>query len=163
MPAPRRAGSSNGGGGGLLDVLDERARSRPVDNFSSVQTYYRSAALHLRQVSKQGWAGCCAASSKLGRQPPLSCRADPAACLCRRRSRSPPPSVRPQAELYRMRHNDAELYVHLLRFVTCVGALAAGRGHETSARCSSHAPPAGSATAAPALPPSRSPAAAAWW
>lgn len=50
MPAPR---SSNGGGGGLLDVLDERAKGRPVDNFSSVQTYYRSAALHLRQVG--GW------------------------------------------------------------------------------------------------------------
>lgn len=64
MPATHRKASGNGG---LLDALNERARARPVDNFSSIQTYYRSAALWARQVGAGRWrAGRPAALSLAG-------------------------------------------------------------------------------------------------
>lgn len=61
MPATNRKGSA---GGGLLDALDERARPKAVDNFSSIDTYYRSAKLWLRQVGL--W--CKAVGAAGGRQ-----------------------------------------------------------------------------------------------
>ncbi|KAL4458118.1 hypothetical protein ABPG75_012983 [Micractinium tetrahymenae] len=71
MPAVHRKPSE----GGLLGSLNARAAagSRGVDNFASIQTYYRRASLLLRQ-----------------------------------------------AEVYRRRHNDDELYVMLMRFATLV-------------------------------------------
>lgn len=50
MPAVNR---KPGSGGGLQD-LEARTRARAPDNFASIQTYYRSAALAKRQVG-----GCC--------------------------------------------------------------------------------------------------------
>lgn len=49
MPATHRKGQ----GGSRLEALTERACAKPVDNFASIKTYYRSADLLLRQVRKR--------------------------------------------------------------------------------------------------------------
>lgn len=47
--------------GGLLGSLNARAAagSRGVDNFASIQTYYRRASLLLRQVGAAGSGAAC--------------------------------------------------------------------------------------------------------
>lgn len=64
MPATHRKASD--GTSRLIDSLNARAAagSRPVDNFSSIQTYYRRADLLLRQVggeedSTETSPSCC--------------------------------------------------------------------------------------------------------
>ncbi len=47
MPAVNRKSAASGNG---LQSLEERTRARAPDNFASIQTYYRSAALAKRQV-----------------------------------------------------------------------------------------------------------------
>jgi hypothetical protein len=54
MPATHRKGQA----ASRLETLAERARAKPVDNFASISTYYRSADLLLRQVSRSGGVGC---------------------------------------------------------------------------------------------------------
>ena len=51
MPATSRKAA----GTSLVDSLEARIRTRPVDNFASIKTYYRSATLDLRQVGMAPW------------------------------------------------------------------------------------------------------------
>lgn len=62
MPAVnRKSGASSNG----LQSLDERARVRAPDNFASIQTYYRSAALAKRQVGGGGEPAAVQAGRRL--------------------------------------------------------------------------------------------------
>ena len=103
MPAPRKPGSSS-----LLDSLNERTRAKAPDNFASIQTYYRSAAITLRQV----WG-----APHYVRPLPAARRR--ARTRCRHLPTRPPrlPRCHAQADEYRRRDNDAELYVMLTRFI----------------------------------------------
>lgn len=75
MPAVHRKPSD----GGLLGNLNARAAagSRAVDNFASIQTYYRRASLLLRQVSAVLGSATPPAASGAGRILPFACRGPP--------------------------------------------------------------------------------------
>ena len=108
MPATNRKAA----GTSLVDSLDARIRTRPVDNFASIKTYYRSAILDLRQVGMaplRHWGPPLAA--RCGRR--RKCRSLASLLAC---THPPTPLLPTQADTYRRMHNDDELYIMLSRF-----------------------------------------------
>jgi len=110
MPATHRKAAE---GSSLLDSLNARAdRSRVVDNFASITTYYRRADLLLRQVLQLRPALAAAPAVAAGGS--AGCRAPCGLCTTKPFTRS----LSVQADVYRHRDNENELYVMLMRFVT---------------------------------------------
>ena len=108
MPATNRKAA----GTSLVDSLDARIRTRPVDNFASIKTYYRSAILDLRQV---GTAPCGTGGLRLSRG--VGAGGSAARCLLACwPAPTHPPLLPTQADTYRRMHNDDELYILLSRF-----------------------------------------------
>ena len=101
MPAPRRGTERTV----ASDLASQVVIHRP-NNFVSVHRYYTSAELLLRQVPP---------SPLTGRVPGVM----PAKwCYCHLVDdyRKTYMSAAPQADFYRLKHNDHQLYVFLMRF-----------------------------------------------
>lgn len=105
MPATHRKGDT----GSRLSTLQQRARAKPVDNFASINTYYRSADLLLRQVL---WCGAGVVGTRRAGAP-LAQGTSQLHSLTTTRSSL---LLILQADVYRRAHNEDELYVMLLRF-----------------------------------------------